>query len=217
MGGGSSSGGGHTIENASGVDLPQQDTLQFKGNLKATDDSTNGKTVVDDSPEVYTWEQWNALTPAQQQAIPLAKITGAPDTICDAEDVTFDNTGTSLSFTDVQHAIEEVNTKVDNFKFTKILEVNYQTTTANAWELAATFTITKPALVRALSMFNNSPSKGIALGESDNYVLSLSLVENTTSNIQSLTILLGPGTYNIFTVHLNATYDRVDVYGVYFN
>ena len=42
-----SEGGGHTIENASGTALTQRDTLQFKGGLSVSDDSTNEKTVVE--------------------------------------------------------------------------------------------------------------------------------------------------------------------------
>lgn len=41
-------------------------------------DSTNSEWKNVDDVTVYTWEQWSALTPAQQQAIPKAKITGAP-------------------------------------------------------------------------------------------------------------------------------------------
>ena len=74
--GGSS--GGHTIEDAAGTDLTQRDTLQFTGALKATDDSSNSKTVVTDDADTYTWEQWNALTPQQRAAIPKALVTGAP-------------------------------------------------------------------------------------------------------------------------------------------
>ena len=38
--------GGHVIENSSGTDLPQEDTLQF-ADSHVTDDSTNSKTVVE--------------------------------------------------------------------------------------------------------------------------------------------------------------------------
>ena len=46
--------------------------------MKATDDSTNGMTVVDDSPTTVTWSTWINMTPEQQAAIPKALITGAP-------------------------------------------------------------------------------------------------------------------------------------------
>ncbi len=46
MGGGSGS-GGHTIVNPSGTDMPAEGKLQFTGGVTVTDDSVNGKTVVD--------------------------------------------------------------------------------------------------------------------------------------------------------------------------
>lgn len=38
---------GHTIVNPSGTDMAQEDKLQFTGNVSVTDDSQNGKTVID--------------------------------------------------------------------------------------------------------------------------------------------------------------------------
>lgn len=38
---------GHTIVNPSGTDMAQEDKLQFTGNVSVTDDSINGKTIVD--------------------------------------------------------------------------------------------------------------------------------------------------------------------------
>ena len=111
IGGGGSSSGGHVIENSSGTDLTQRDTLKFTGGLKATDDSTNGKTVIDDTPTRITWTAWNQLTPQEQAAIPKAVITGAPDTTCTADNVSFNNTGTTLSSTNVQDALEEIDSK----------------------------------------------------------------------------------------------------------
>ena len=46
MGGGSSGGGGHTIEDSEGIDLTQRNTLQFGEGFKAEDDDTNEKTVI---------------------------------------------------------------------------------------------------------------------------------------------------------------------------
>lgn len=76
--GGGGSGGGHIIQNSSGVDLTQRDTLQFKGGLKATDDSTNEKTVVDGSPNEITWAEYNALTPSQQASLEHTLVTDVP-------------------------------------------------------------------------------------------------------------------------------------------
>lgn len=46
IGGGGGS-GGHTIVNENGADMPAEGKLQFTGNVSVTDDSGNGKTVVD--------------------------------------------------------------------------------------------------------------------------------------------------------------------------
>ena len=74
-----SSSSGHTIENASGTALTQRDTLQFKGGLSVSDDSTNEVTVVDDTVPEIEWSVWNAMTPQEQEAIPNALILNAPD------------------------------------------------------------------------------------------------------------------------------------------
>lgn len=72
VGGGSGS-GGHTIEDASGTDFTQRDTLQFKGTLKVSDDSTNEKTVVSDEAEEVEWSVWDAMTEAQRDAYSAGK------------------------------------------------------------------------------------------------------------------------------------------------
>ena len=68
----------HEILNSSGTSMAQEDKLQFTGGLSVTDDSTNGKTVVSGDYPVYQWEDWNALTEQQQDAIPNAQILNAP-------------------------------------------------------------------------------------------------------------------------------------------
>lgn len=45
LGGGGS--GGHTIIDPNGTDMPSETGLQFTGNVNVTDDSVNGKTIVD--------------------------------------------------------------------------------------------------------------------------------------------------------------------------
>lgn len=45
--GGGGGSGGHTIVNENGTDMPAEGKLQFTGNVSVTDDSGNGKTVVD--------------------------------------------------------------------------------------------------------------------------------------------------------------------------
>jgi hypothetical protein len=63
---GGSGGGGHVIQNTSGTDLTQRDTLQFGGYLQTTDDSTNEKTVVSDEPIEVTWSAWQQMTDSQK-------------------------------------------------------------------------------------------------------------------------------------------------------
>lgn len=45
--GGGGSGGGHTIVDPNGTDMPQENKLQFTGAVNVSDDSVNGQTVVD--------------------------------------------------------------------------------------------------------------------------------------------------------------------------
>lgn len=73
----SSTGGGHTIQDASGNDMPQESDLQFAGYLKTTDDSSGGKTVVSDAPTEITYDDYMAMTPAQKQGTKWL-ITDAP-------------------------------------------------------------------------------------------------------------------------------------------
>lgn len=77
--GGGSSSGGHTIENSAGTALTQRNTMQFKGGLSASDDSTNQKTVVSDEYPEIEYSVWEAMTPQEQAEYPNAIILNAPD------------------------------------------------------------------------------------------------------------------------------------------
>lgn len=93
--------GGHTIENSAGTALTQRDTLQFKGGLSVSDDSTNEVTVVDDTVPEIEWSVWNAMTPQEQEAIPNAIILNAPDSGGGGDSLGEQHTvtGNPLSFT----------------------------------------------------------------------------------------------------------------------
>lgn len=86
---GSGGSGGHIIENADGTDLDQQNTLQFKGTLRATNDAQNGKTIVDDSAVEIDWDDWQAMTEQEREAYlaenPKVDIIGFPDADADLQ------------------------------------------------------------------------------------------------------------------------------------
>lgn len=65
-----SEGGGHVIEDASGTDLPQEDTMQF-ADARVEDDSTNGKTVVHVTQEPMTVSEFNAAEDLNPGIYPL--------------------------------------------------------------------------------------------------------------------------------------------------
>ena len=67
--GGGGAGGGHTIIDPAGNDMDQEDGLQFTGNVAVSDDSENGKTVINIPQEVVS------LTQAQYNALPSSKLT----------------------------------------------------------------------------------------------------------------------------------------------
>ena len=67
--GGGSSGGGHTIVNPAGTDMPQESKMQFTGKVSVSDDATNEKTVVTLPEEV------KEVTLAEYEALPDTKLT----------------------------------------------------------------------------------------------------------------------------------------------
>lgn len=76
-------GDGHKIEDADGNVLEQQDTLQFKGTIRSTNDTTNGKTVIDDSAVEIDWDDFQAMTEAQRETYlaehPKVDVVGFPE------------------------------------------------------------------------------------------------------------------------------------------
>ena len=68
--GGGSESGGHTIQDAEGTDLAQQDTLQF-ADARVENDDTNGKTVVHVTQEAMTVEEFNEASDLPPGIYPL--------------------------------------------------------------------------------------------------------------------------------------------------
>lgn len=69
---------GHVVKDVDGNTLTQRPTLRIKGGIKATDDSTNQETVLDDSPEFIDWDDWREMTDEEKAEIPEAVIENAP-------------------------------------------------------------------------------------------------------------------------------------------
>lgn len=109
QGGGGS--GGHTIENTSGADLPQEDNLQFVG-VYTEDDSANDRTKVNIVRQ---------MTKAAMEALSSAEKEGFIDTTDEdddyipiaAEDVKLDPIA-GMSATTVQSSVAELNTNVQS-------------------------------------------------------------------------------------------------------
>lgn len=57
---------GHTIKNNTGTSMTTRTSVQFGGYLKTTDDATNDRTIIDDSPIEITWAEYQALTDVQR-------------------------------------------------------------------------------------------------------------------------------------------------------
>lgn len=112
-GGAGGSGGGHAIENSSGTTLTQRDTLQFAGYLNATDDSTNSRTVVDDTPTTITWDAWNQLTISEQKGT-LWLITDVPGSTVSNEAI-FVLKNRTLSFTNLTATITDARITTDTY------------------------------------------------------------------------------------------------------
>ena len=115
--------GGHIIEDASGTELTQRDILQFAGTLKATDDSTNEKTVISDAAEEVEWSVWNAMTEAQRDAysagkkIDIVNAPGADGTIdADLMDLLWTNSSPTAAF-----AAQTISLNLSGYESVKIV------------------------------------------------------------------------------------------------
>lgn len=115
---------GHTIYNSVGVALTKRSKLQFTGQAKATDDSTNGKTIIDVSPEVVDWDDWRQMTDQEKEAIPEAMIENAPgiDGLLSATLMTklWENPDPTSAF-----AAQNITLSSDDYDFLLFLSKNY--------------------------------------------------------------------------------------------
>lgn len=121
---------GHVIEDESGTQLAQQEVLKFDGYLKATNDATNGKTVIDDTPEEVTWAVWQTMSAAQKAGKKwlITGIPGGNDPVR-ASDVIYRNT-------DVETELDKINTDLSKNNFptlgsADVVDLSTYTTDAN--------------------------------------------------------------------------------------
>ena len=110
-------GQGHTIENPAGTDMTQRENMQFVDSHLA-DDSTNNRTKIE-TIKTVTSAQFDIAT--EDGLYNISDGTTSPLT---ASDVGYDNTSSGLAATDVQDAIDEVNSTAsakisDNPTFTE--------------------------------------------------------------------------------------------------
>ena len=112
-GGGGS--GGHTIEDTSGTDLPQEDNLQFVG-VYTRDDSVNSRT------EVNIVRQ---MTKAAMQALSSAEKEGFIDTTDEDEDyIPISAEDVKYRGTDVESALDSINAQISGGSRTVTTLVN---------------------------------------------------------------------------------------------
>jgi len=102
-------GGGHVIEKSDGTDMTQRSNLQFV-DAQLTDDSTNDRTKVENVKIIQNESELANLPDgiymgAQDEAIPFS---------FEAEDISYDNTTSQLTATNVQAAIDELSQDVQN-------------------------------------------------------------------------------------------------------
>lgn len=110
-------GGGHVLQNQSGTDMTQQPNMQFV-DAQLANDATNERTTVEIVKEISAQELQSA--PDGLYLIP----DDGSGAVCDAEDVSFDNTGTDLTATNTEAAIKEVNTKVSPLLIDEAITAN---------------------------------------------------------------------------------------------
>ena len=117
--------GGHVIEDSEGITLTQRDTIHVGGSLIAEDDSTNEKTIITDGMQTIDYEDWIALTPQEQAAIPKAVITNAPDNPRNGSvSVTADGVKTYATILNELYGLADL-TKISAKSYIDYCNVNY--------------------------------------------------------------------------------------------
>ena len=145
-------GSGHTIQNASGSNMPQENTMQFKDS-HVTDNSGAGKTEVEVIKSVasadYPSETEDGLYVKTDTGDAVIKKGGTdyPIVAQTASNINYNNTQSGLSATKVQGAIDEVNDNKANK--TDLTNISQSGATATQAIASGTYFYLNGTLVRA--------------------------------------------------------------------
>lgn len=107
MGGGT---GGHIIENNAGTDMAERANLQF-GGVYVSDDETNDRTKVNITRNMSK-DDFDQLTTAEKLGVIVTSNDPNDYVPFSADMVGYDNTDSGMTATDVQDAIDELNSDI---------------------------------------------------------------------------------------------------------
>lgn len=184
---------GHVIQNASGTDLTQRAKLQFSGvSSRVTDDSTNGKTVVNVDPVPIEYTDWLALSQSERDAV-YWLVLNAPDV-----DINIANE--QVAFTEAQTRENIASGETVATIFGKIKK----------WfsDLASMFVSKSGDTMSGNLYINRQDGTASAIGTSQ-INLGNSIAEGTNKNSYGRMAIFGKGSAFTFLQATNITANRV--------
>lgn len=121
--------GGHIIENNAGTDMTERTNLQF-GGVYVSDDETNDRTKVNVTRNM-TKDDFDQLTNAEKLGVIVTSNDPNDYVPFSADMVEYDNTNSGMTATDVQDAIDELNSELGSIctftQYTLLDTINYST------------------------------------------------------------------------------------------
>lgn len=102
--------GGHIIENNAGTDMTERTNLQF-GGVYVSDDETNDRTKVNVTRNMSK-DDFDQLTTAEKLGVIVTSNDPNDYVPFSADMVEYDNTNSGMTATDVQDAIDELNSDI---------------------------------------------------------------------------------------------------------
>lgn len=108
----------------------------------------------------------------------------------------------------------QINPMCEEFKgeYKNLVTTTHTTSVEGAWEVAASFTISKPCIVKATANFMNDIPQGVAISVNTS-ITGATSDRIADGNLQSLstTELLTAGTYNVLTKYNSTTVNSLTV------